>query len=53
MFKANKKLKKCKKMLKAWNRDHFNSVQKNIKKLKEHLWRAEEDSIRFGVVSLV
>ncbi|KAL0008304.1 hypothetical protein SO802_009806 [Lithocarpus litseifolius] len=53
MFKATKKLKKCKKMLRAWNRDHFGSVQKNIKKLKEHQWKAEEDSIRSGIYTEV
>ena len=37
MIIAIKNLKKCKKMLKAWNRDHFGSVQKNIKKLKDQL----------------
>ena len=28
MFKASKKLKKCKKMLKSWGKDHFGNVKK-------------------------
>ena len=53
MFITAKKLKKCKKMLKAWSRDHFGNVQMSIKKLKDQLWRAEEDSIRSGVYNEV
>ena len=33
-------------MLTAWNHDHFGSVLKKIKKLKERLWKAEEDSVQ-------
>ena len=46
MHVVSKKLKKCKKMLTAWNRDHFGNVLKKIKNLKERLWRAEADSVR-------
>ena len=48
MYVATKKLKKCKKRLKEWDRDHFGSVKNNIKKLKEQLWKAEMESVRFG-----
>lgn len=48
MFVATKKLKKCKRMLKAWSWDHFCNVQKNIKKTKDWLWRAKQESIRIG-----
>nr|POE70307.1 hypothetical protein CFP56_49651 [Quercus suber] len=48
MYVATKKLKKCKKMLKAWDRDHFGSVKDNIKKLKDQLWKAEMESVRSG-----
>ena len=48
IFAATKKLKRCKKRLKAWSRDHFGNVQQNIKKTKDRLWRAEEVSARFG-----
>ena len=48
MFAATKKLKRCKKQLKAWSRDHFGNVQQNIKKTKDRLWRAEEVSARSG-----
>lgn len=32
----------------AWSRDHFDNVQKNIKQLKDRLWRAEEILARSG-----
>ena len=31
MFKATKKLQRCKKRLKAWDQDHFGNVKKIIK----------------------
>ena len=37
MVVATKKLTKCKKMLKAWNRDRFGNVLQKIKKTKELL----------------
>ena len=46
MFKATRKLQRCKKSLKAWNRDHFSNVQGNIKQVKDRLWRADEVSTR-------
>ena len=46
MFKATRKLQRCKKSLKAWNQDHFGNVQRNIKQVKDRLWRVEEVSIR-------
>ena len=46
MFKATRKLQRCKKSLKAWNRDHFGNVQRNIKQVKDRLWRVEEVSTR-------
>jgi len=49
MFKAIKKLQRCKKRLKAWDRDHFGNVKKIIKQIKERLWRAEEVLARTGV----
>ena len=55
MHVVTKKLKKKKnkKMLTAWNRDHFRSVLKKIKKTKELLWRVKEDSVRRGDVEMV
>ena len=53
MHVVSKKLKKCKKMLMAWNHDHFGNVLKKIKNLKERLWRAEVDSVRSGDVDLM
>ena len=53
MYVVSKKLKKCKKMLTTWNRDHFGNVLKKIKNLKEWLWRAEVDSVRSGDVDLM
>lgn len=49
MYTTTKKVKKGKKMLKAWSRDHFGNVQKNIKKTKDQLWRTKEDSVKLGV----
>lgn len=43
MFTTTKKLKRCKRMLKAWDRDHFGNVKRSIKKLKEQLWKAEKE----------
>ena len=48
MFVASQKLRKCKKVLKVWSYDHFGNVQKNIRQLKDQLWRAKEVSARFG-----
>ena len=53
MHVVTKKLKNCKKMLTTWNRDHFGSVLKKIKKLKERLWRAEVDSVQSSDVEEV
>lgn len=49
MYTATKKLKKCKRILKAWSWDHFENVQKNIKKTRDWLWKAKEDSVKLGV----
>ena len=46
MFVVSKKLKKCKKLLTAWNHDHFENVLNKIKRTKELLWKAEEVSVR-------
>ena len=53
MFVATKKLKKCKKMLKAWHRDDFGSVLQKIKSTKKLLWKAEEVSARSGSIEKV
>ncbi|XP_065637926.1 uncharacterized protein LOC136071035 [Quercus suber] len=49
MYATTVKLKQCKQRLKAWSRDHFGHVQSSIKRTKEWLWRAEEDSVRSGI----
>lgn len=48
MAVATKKINKCKKMLKAWNRNRFGSVLQKIKKTKELLWKAEVVLARTG-----
>ena len=48
MFKVSKKLKKCKKILKSWSKDHFGSVKRQIAKAKELLWKAEEEAAKGG-----
>ena len=53
MHVVSKKLKTSKKMLTAWNRDHFGSVLKEIKKLKEQLCKAKVDSVQSGEVEEV
>ena len=46
MVMVTKKVAKCKKMLKAWNRDRFGNVLQKIKRTKELLWRAKEEAVR-------
>lgn len=46
MFKVTFKLKKCKKMLSAWSKDHFGNVKKQIAQKKELLWKAKEASTK-------
>lgn len=48
MYVTTKKLKKCKKMLKAWSKDHFGNVVQRIKRTKELLWKAEDFLARTG-----
>ena len=48
MYVATKKLKKCKKRLKDWDRDHSGSVKNKINKLKEQLWKVEMETVRSG-----
>ena len=53
MFKVVQKLKKCKKMLKSWSKEHFGNVKNQIKKKKEELWKAEELAANEGSYDLV
>ena len=46
--KKKKKLKKCKKMLKSWSKDHFGNVKNQIAKKNESLWKAEEVTAKGG-----
>ena len=48
MFKVTKKLKKCKKMLKSWSKEHFGSVKSQIAKKKKLLWKAGELAAKGG-----
>lgn len=48
MFQVMRKLKKYKKSLKNWSKSHFGNVKKEIKNLKELLWKAEEDVLKGG-----
>nr|POE97565.1 putative ribonuclease h protein [Quercus suber] len=48
MFKVTKKLKKCKKMLKSWSKEHFGSIKSQIARKKELLWKAEELAAKGG-----
>ena len=41
MYRVVTKIKKCKKMLKSWSKNHFGNVKNQIRSKKEVLWRAE------------
>ena len=45
-YVATKKLKRWKKLLKAWSRNHFGNVVQKIKWTKELLWKTEEEMAR-------
>ncbi|KAK9993931.1 hypothetical protein SO802_023634 [Lithocarpus litseifolius] len=53
MFKVTQKLKKCKKLLNSWSREHFGNVKNQIVKKKEALWKAEESLVNGGNYDLV
>nr|POE73425.1 hypothetical protein CFP56_08728 [Quercus suber] len=40
-------------MLKKWSKAHFGNVTRQIKKIKELLWKAKEDSVRTGDIQEV
>ena len=46
MFTVANKLKRCKKHLKKWSKEHFGNVKKQIQQTKEMLWKAEERLVR-------
>ncbi|XP_050242446.1 uncharacterized protein LOC126691441 [Quercus robur] len=48
MYRVVTKIKKCKKMLKSWSKDHFGSIKNQLRLKKELLWKAEEDSAKGG-----
>ena len=48
MYRVVNKIKKCKRMLHSWSKNHFGSVKDQIKKKKELLWKAEEVSAKGG-----
>lgn len=48
MFRVVTKIKRCKKLLKSWSKDHFGSVKNQIRLKKELLWKAEEDWAKGG-----
>ena len=53
MFKVTQKLKKCKKMLKSWSKEHFGNVKNQIAKKKELLWKAKESAAKRGSYDMV
>ena len=53
MYKVVTNIKKCKKMLKSWSKDHFGNVKNQIKVKKDLLWRAEEESAKGGDYGMV
>ena len=42
MYRVVTKIKKSKKMLKSWSKNHFGSVKNQIRSKKKLLWKAEE-----------
>lgn len=48
MYVTTKRLKKCKKMLKAWSKDHFGNIVHRIKRTKELSWKAKDFLARTG-----
>ena len=53
MFKVSKKLRKCKKMLKSWSKDHFSNVKEQIATKKKLLWKAKEEAAKGGSYGVV
>ena len=53
MYRVVTKIKKCKRMLHSWSKDHFGSVKDQIKKKKELLWKTEEVSAKGGDHNMV
>ena len=53
MFKVSKKLRKCKKMLKSWSKDHFSNVKEQIAIKKKLLWKAKEEAAKGGSYGVV
>ena len=48
MYRVVTKIKKCKKLLKSWSKDHFGSIKNQLRMKKDLLWKAEEDSAKGG-----
>ena len=48
MYRIVTKIKKCKRLLHCWSKDHFGSVKNQIRKKEELLWKAEEASANGG-----
>ena len=48
MYRVVTKIKKCKKLLKSWSKEHFGSIKNQLRLKKELLWKAEEDSAKGG-----
>ena len=53
MYRVVTKIKKCKKMLKSWSKNHFGNLKNQIKSKKELLWKAEVASANGGSYDMV
>ena len=48
MYRVVTKIRKCKKLLKSWSKEHFGSIKNKLRSKKDLLWKAEEDSAKGG-----
>ena len=53
MYRVVTKIKKCKKMLKSWSKNHFGNLKNQIKSKKELLWKVEVASANGGSYDMV
>ena len=53
MYRVVTKIKKCKKMLKSWSKNHFGNLKNQIISKKELLWKAKVASANGGSYDMV
>ena len=53
MYRVVTKIKKCKKMLKSWSKNHFGNLKNQIRSKKELLRKAKVASVNGGSYDMV